>query len=96
MSLKTNFELMAEYNQWINIQFYQAAAKLPQKKLDENMGAYFDSINGTLNHILVGDILWLKRFANHPANFTSLDSLREFETPCSLNHQFYKNLEELQ
>jgi len=96
MTLKNNFELMAKYNQWINVQFYQAAKNLPQEKLDQDLGAYFSSISGTLNHILVGDILWLKRFAGHPANFTSLDSLQGFDTPPSLDQQLYKSFEELQ
>ena len=96
MSQKNNFELMAKYNQWINSQFYQAAEQLSQEELDQDRGAFFGSISSTFNHILVGDILWLKRFANHPVNFTSLDSLRNFETPSSLDQQLYKNFEELQ
>lgn len=96
MSQKNNFELLAKYNQWINSRFYQAAEQLSQEELDQNRGAYFGSISGTFNHILVGDILWLKRFANHPVNFTSLDALRNFETPPSLDQQLYKNFKELQ
>lgn len=96
MTLKQNFELMAEYNQWINLQFYNVAGTLPQEKLDQNMGAYFGSIAGTFNHILVGDILWLKRFANHPANFSSLERIRRFKTPLSLDQKLYKTFEELE
>ena len=96
MSQKNNFELLAKYNQWINSRFYQAAEQLSQEELDQDRGAFFGSISGTFNHILVGDILWLKRFANHPVNFTSLDPLRNFETPPSLDQQLYKNFEELQ
>ena len=91
MTLKNNFELLAEYNQWINMQFYQAAAQLTQPQLDKEKGSYFGSISGTLNHILVGDIIWLKRFSSHPANFTALQGLQEFEAPVSLNQRLYAN-----
>ncbi|MDE0095640.1 MAG: damage-inducible protein DinB, partial [Gammaproteobacteria bacterium] len=57
MSLKRHFELMADYNRWMNGNLYQVAAELPAQVLKENRGAYFGSILGTLNHIMVGYIM---------------------------------------
>lgn len=95
MTLKNNFELMAEYNQWINMQFYQAAAQLTQAQLDKEQGAYFGSISGTLNHILVGDLLWLNRFSAHPANFVGLQQLKKFVTPTTLDQLLYADFSEM-
>ncbi len=49
--------------------------------LSENRGAFFGSILGTLNHILVGDTIWLKRFSDHSVKLKSLDSVRDLERP---------------
>lgn len=59
MSLKRHFELMADYNRWMNGNLYQVAAELPAQALKENRGAYFGSILGTFNHIMVGYIMCL-------------------------------------
>lgn len=87
---------MAQYNQWMNQTLYAAAAKLPIAKLQEDKKAFFGSIFDTLNHIMVADIIWLKRFAKHPAHHLSLESVRLIESPKSLNQIFYDSFEELQ
>lgn len=93
MSLKSNFELMADYNQWMNVSLYRAASQLSPLALAENRGAFFGSIIGTLNHILVGDTIWLKRFSNHPSQFKSLDYVRSLEIPKSLDIILYDDFE---
>lgn len=85
MALKQNFELMAKYNQWINEQIYFASATLNHAEIVKDRGAFFGSILGSLNHILVGDTLWLKRFAQHPSNYKSLESVKALATPLSLS-----------
>jgi uncharacterized damage-inducible protein DinB len=55
-------QLMAEYNRWMNEKVYDACARLPDDERKRHRGAYFDSIHGTLNHILWGDGIWLGRF----------------------------------
>jgi uncharacterized damage-inducible protein DinB len=80
-----HIRLMAQYNQWMNAKLYETAAKLSPSQLAENRGAFFGSVLGTLNHIMVGDIIWLKRLAAHPAAHPSLDPLRPLERPASLD-----------
>jgi len=58
MSLKKHFELLASYNQWMNSKIYEAATCLSASDLTDDRGAFFGSILGTLNHILVADIIW--------------------------------------
>ena len=50
---------------------------------------------GTLNHIMVGDILWLKRLGTHPAAHRSLEPVRRRERPSSLDQILYRDLTSL-
>lgn len=79
MNQKQNYLLMAEYNLSMNAKIYHVCKQISYKRLHENLGAFFFSIIGTLNHILVADIIWLKRFSNHPKNYHSLDYIRNIK-----------------
>ncbi len=92
MSLQHNFSLMAEYNQWMNRSIYAAASTLSQEALVRQSGAFFGSILGTLNHLLVGDIIWLKRFAAHPEQFSSLVNMHAILLPKALDQVLYEDL----
>lgn len=92
MSLREHFGLMARYNAWMNVKVYDAAAKLDAQALAADRGAFFGSILGTLNHLAVGDITWLKRFATHPAGYAALDPVRRMPTPSSLDQQLSSDL----
>jgi len=67
--------LMASYNEWMNAKVYAAAATLPPAALVADRKAFFGSIIGTLNHLLNGDLIWLGRFAAHPAGYAALAGL---------------------
>lgn len=95
MSLKTNFELMAKYNQWMNGHIYRSCAQLSHYQLHENVGAFFGSIIGTLNHILVADMLWLKRFTAHPRHYQSIIEVANQPSPTALTHILYADLKSL-
>ncbi|WP_143873734.1 DinB family protein [Catenovulum sediminis] len=96
MYLKSNFELMADYNQWMNQNIYLAASNLRAGALSKNRGAFFGSIIGTLNHVLVGDIIWLKRFAEHPSELNSLNYVRTLDKPKSLDTILHHEFEALE
>lgn len=91
MSLKDHFELMASYNQWMNTKVYEAAGNLSEDALSEDRGAFFGSILGTLNHLVVGDRIWLKRFATHPPSADALSALTELQKPTSLDQILYRD-----
>jgi len=93
MSELNNLRLMARYNRWMNDTLVEAAGSLPESELLADQGAFFGSIMGTLNHLMVGDIIWLKRFATHPANFHSLHPLEMMTKPAALNTALYDDLE---
>ena len=87
--------LMATYNQWMNRKVYDAAAALTHAQLTLDRQAFFGSILGTLNHLMLGDTVWLKRFAEHPANFAALAPLNGVATPGDLKQLAFANLAEL-
>jgi uncharacterized damage-inducible protein DinB len=93
MTLLKQIQLMAQYNQWINQRIYQATKQLPDAKLNEDKKAFFGSILGTLNHIMVADIVWLKRFSKHPSYHVSLNYIRQLEQPENLNQILHDNFE---
>lgn len=63
---------MARYNEWMNTRLYEAAATLSDDRRKEDMGAFFKSIHGTLNHLLLADRVWMGRFTGSPIAVTSL------------------------
>ncbi|MGZ0716523.1 DinB family protein [Pseudomonas palleroniana] len=87
--------LMASYNQWMNQKVYTAAGQLPDAALSADRQAFFGSILGTLNHLALGDTVWLKRFAQHPAGFTALAPLSSIATPTDLKQLAFADIREL-
>jgi uncharacterized damage-inducible protein DinB len=55
-------EALARYNRWMNDKLYALAATLSDEARTRDGGAFFKSIHGTLNHLLVADRIWLARF----------------------------------
>ena len=77
--------LMAQYNAWMNAKLYDAAVKLSPEDLAAERGAFFGSILGTLNHLIVSDTIWLKRFAAHPAQPKVLQVVSALPNPTALS-----------
>lgn len=63
---------MARYNRWMNERLYEQCAQIPDEERKRDVGAFFKSIHGTLNHLLLGDKIWLGRFTGESFAFTSL------------------------
>ncbi len=78
-------QLLATYNRWMNEKVYAAAAQLSRADIDLDRGAFFGSILGTLNHIVVGDTLWLRRFAQHPRGYAQLGAVLDLPVPSGLD-----------
>jgi uncharacterized damage-inducible protein DinB len=73
MDLMSHVQTMSAYNRWMNERLYEACAQLPDARRREDLGAFFKSIHGTLNHLLLADRVWLGRFAGVPFRVSSLD-----------------------
>ena len=52
---------MAAYNAEMNRRVYGAAARLPDARRHEHLGAFWGSIHGTLCHLLWADQMWMSR-----------------------------------
>lgn len=52
----------ARYNRWMNDKLYGLAATLSDEARKRDAGAFFRSIHGTFNHLLLADRVWLARF----------------------------------
>ncbi|WP_036798719.1 DinB family protein [Pleurocapsa sp. PCC 7319] len=93
MSLLNNLQLMSRYNQWMNQKVYQTAQKLDHEKIKQDQGAFFGSILGTLNHIFVADVIWLRRFSQYPQQYKSLNHLPELTSYTALDQIVADDLE---
>ena len=92
MSEKNQLVLMAEYNQLMNQRIIDASSQLSEKDLLADKGAFFKSVFHTLNHIMIGDILWLKRFSAHPSDFKCLQLIKDLAKPESLDELLFDSL----
>ncbi|MBM96601.1 MAG: damage-inducible protein DinB [Oceanospirillaceae bacterium] len=96
MENNRHFLLMAQYNQRMNHQVYEAASRLTDAELRQNLGAFFGSVIGTLNHLMVGDLIWLRRFAKHSAHYQTLNQLGALPVPTGLDDLIFNQLPPLE
>ena len=73
--MKQHFGMMAAYNRWANRTLYAAAAELSPDELARDVGVFFKSMLGTLNHILVADRIWMRRFTGEGDAPDRLDAI---------------------
>jgi len=73
--MKSRYQMFAGYNAWCNERLYAAAAKLSDPDYRADRGAFFKSMHGTLNHLLVGDRIWMRRFTGVGQQPPSLDAI---------------------
>ena len=70
-----HFGIMARYNAWANSRLYAEACSLSVETYPKNVCAFFGSLHGTLNHLLVTDRIWMHRFTGegeHPAQLNAI------------------------
>ncbi len=73
--MKQHFMMFAAYNQWANARIYDAALELTDEEFNRPVGAAFGSLMGTLNHLLVTDRIWMKRFTGEGDAPAALDAI---------------------
>ncbi len=75
MNPHAHFLQLARYNVWATRRLLDAVAALPEADYRRDLGLFFKSIHGTLNHLLVGEhFLWVARFAKGQSPTVALDS----------------------
>ena len=72
----------ARYNVWANARIYAACAGLPHEERILDRRGFFRSIHGTLNHVLLSDLIYRERLEKKPTTFTRLDEIlyEDFDT----------------
>ena len=73
--MKSRFEQLAAYNKWANARIYEAALALDEKDYRRDVSAFFKSLNGTLNHLLVADRIWMKRLTGEGEHPNTLNAI---------------------
>lgn len=75
--MKQHFMMFAAYNAWANRRLYDAASELTDEEFRRDVGAFFGSLMGTLNHLVAADRIWMKRFTGEGDPPASLGSIIE-------------------
>ena len=65
----------ARYNAWANQRIYAACAGLSHEERILDRRGFFKSIHGTLNHILLSDLIYRERLEKKPTTFSRLDEI---------------------
>lgn len=73
--MKSRYQMFAGYNAWCNARLYAAAESVPDADYRADRGAFFKSLHGTLNHLLVADRIWMRRFTGVGPQPASLDAI---------------------
>lgn len=69
------FRMLARYNRIANERLYACCAELEDGAYRGERRVSFGSIHALLNHMLLGDRIWMKRFAGEGAKTPALDTL---------------------
>ncbi len=95
MSSPVMLSALARYNRWMNEKLYELAAGLTDEDRKLDWGAFFRSIHGTFNHLLLADRIWLGRFHDGAKPFESLDASGQAIPVKSLAQELYADFEML-
>lgn len=69
------FTMLANYSRWANRRLHDAVDALSEEAFRTDCGAFFGSLHGTLNHLVVGDLIWLQRLTGSGEAPTALDAI---------------------
>lgn len=95
MVLLDHYEAMARYNHWMNEKLYGLCADMSDEQRKRDLGAFFNSIHGTLNHILLADHAWMRRFTGDVETYRFRDANGQPIEVLSLDQVLYEDFSEL-
>ncbi len=73
--MTARYRMFAGYNAWCNERLYDAVSRVSDADYRADRGAFFKSLHGTLNHLMVGDRIWMARFTGEGAVPNTLDEI---------------------
>lgn len=81
----------ARYNAWANKRLYAVAEQLSAEEINKDRRGFFKSILGTLNHILLADLIYRERLEKKPTAFSRLDAIIHDEMNNLKSAQFQQD-----
>ena len=75
MDLLRHFQMLARYNRIANERLYECCARLEDFEYRRPRQGSFGSIHGLLNHVLLGDRIWMARFKGGGENTPPLNTI---------------------
>ena len=73
--LRAQLQTMARYNAWATRRLFEHVDGLSEAEYRRDVGVFFKSVHGTLNHLLVGEHeLWFRRFTEGGSPVQALDA----------------------
>lgn len=80
VSAKDQLALMARYHAWATQRLLASIEPMPEEAYRRPCGLFFQSVHGTLNHLLLTDSeIWYPRFAGTRTGYFALDAEIENE-----------------
>lgn len=58
----SHFRMLAAYGAWMNGRMLDLCGRLTDAERRRDLGAFFKSIHGTVDHLVYGDVAWMGRF----------------------------------
>jgi len=75
LSWTSYFSDLARYNVWATERLSSVIAAMDESDYYRDVGLFFKSVHGTLNHLLVGEhLLWFRRFDEGVSPMVALDA----------------------
>ena len=95
MSPIEQYRALARYNRWLNRKLYEVAAQLEDQERKRDRRAFFGSLHGTLNHILLADRAWMLRLTGDAERYSSRSASGELIALSSLAQILYEDFDVL-
>jgi uncharacterized damage-inducible protein DinB len=73
---RDDIRLLYEYDRWANARVLQSASALSPEEFTRDLGGSFRSVRDTLVHIIGGEWIWLRYWADPPSSSAVLTDLR--------------------
>jgi len=95
MIIQDQYLSFSKYNSWMNRKIFEVSSNLADEERKKDVNAFFRSIHGTLNHILLTDRRWMSRFTKDDEQFKSFDENGNQIVIQSLNQELFEDFEKL-
>ena len=93
--IKQSFLNLARYNERANREMYEVLSVLTGRARKKEAGSWFGSIHGILNHIIICDLNWLKRYWALSPDSPVLTDPRLDPPNLSWEHDLHDNFADL-